>query len=123
PLGSSTILTIGRLLDREADLAYQVSSRVACNNKGNAVLQPRHTAQDSSGSDSAVATTSVEPPGASAYLPDLTRLPRQHGRWVWARNGPVHLQTVRRLICIGVGLALLADPRWHRRRQAASLDT
>src|SRR5262245_43659196 len=40
-----------------------------------------------------------------------------------ARNGPVHLQTVRRLICIGVGLALLTDPRWHRRRQAASLDT
>ena len=39
------------------------------------------------------------------------------------RNGPVHLQTVRRLICIGGGLALLADPRWHRRSQAASLDT
>ena len=46
-------MTIGRLLDREADLAYQVSSRVACNNKGNAVLQPRHMAQDSYGSDPA----------------------------------------------------------------------
>src|SRR5262249_48556282 len=97
--------------------------RVACNNKGNAVLQPRHTAQDSSGSDSAVATTSVEPPGASAYPPrpdEVAAAARtvglgQERSCASANSEASHLH--RR------GIGIVADPRWHRRRQAASLDT